>query len=331
MGKKTSRKIRPWLLMAVVILVLPFLVGFDSIARRITVIDGGKPIELRTNTESIEAVLKEAGIVLARGDSFRLRGKNTRLQDGSVIEVIRAKNFKVVRGGSELDFRSTKKTVGEALKEQGIAFGAKRVYPDVHGELKEGMRIYIVEKNEEFHYSEVPVEAPVTYKDDPYLLFGEEKVTSEGRKGKAKVIAKKEKHHGLFGHKSKKHKAQPKELGREVLEAPEDKVVHKGIKNRVKTEEGYKLYKKKMVFESTGYVATGNRTYLGLVPHRGSIAVDPRVIPFYTKMYIPGYGIGVAVDTGGAIKGKIIDLFFEDYDEAIQWGRRNVEVYFLAD
>ncbi|MEW9032758.1 MAG: 3D domain-containing protein [Planifilum fimeticola] len=50
-----------------------------------------------------------------------------------------------------------------------------------------------------------------------------------------------------------------------------------------------------------------------------------------TKIYIPGYGVGVAEDTGGAVKGNVIDLFFETRSEAIRWGRRNVTVYILKD
>lgn len=64
---------------------------------------------------------------------------------------------------------------------------------------------------------------------------------------------------------------------------------------------------------------------------RGIVAVDPRVIPYYTKMYIPGYGIAIAGDTGGAIRGNRVDLFMDSYEEAINWGRRNVEVYILGD
>ena len=48
-------------------------------------------------------------------------------------------------------------------------------------------------------------------------------------------------------------------------------------------------------------------------------------------MYIPGYGIAIAGDTGGAIRGNRVDLFMYSYDEAINWCRRNVEVYILED
>ena len=61
----------------------------------------------------------------------------------------------------------------------------------------------------------------------------------------------------------------------------------------------------------------------------GIIAVDPHVIPYGTRVYIPGYGFAVAGDTGGAIIGNRIDLFMDSYHDAISFGRRNVEMYIL--
>ena len=61
----------------------------------------------------------------------------------------------------------------------------------------------------------------------------------------------------------------------------------------------------------------------------GVVAVDPRVIPLGTKLYIEGYGYAVAEDTGGAIKGNRIDLCYTDRAKAEAFGRRNVKVYIL--
>ena len=81
-----------------------------------------------------------------------------------------------------------------------------------------------------------------------------------------------------------------------------------------------------VVFESTAYTWTGNRTASGSWPSRGTIAVDPRVIPLGTELHIEGYGPAVAADTGGAIQGQRIDLYMDSEHECIQWGRRKVEV-----
>ncbi len=79
---------------------------------------------------------------------------------------------------------------------------------------------------------------------------------------------------------------------------------------------------------SCGRYASG-RTAIGLRAGRGVAAVDPRVIPLGTRLYIEGYGPAVAADVGGAIKGGRIDLCFDTYREALSWGRRTVRVYVL--
>lgn len=70
-------------------------------------------------------------------------------------------------------------------------------------------------------------------------------------------------------------------------------------------------------------------TSIGLRAGHGIIAVDPRVIPYGTRLYIEGYGYGLAADCGGAIKGNRIDLCFNTHEEAIRFGRRPVNVYIL--
>lgn len=74
---------------------------------------------------------------------------------------------------------------------------------------------------------------------------------------------------------------------------------------------------------------TCSRTATGEVLRRGLIAVDPTVIPLGTEVYIPGYGAARAADTGGSIKGHIIDIAFDTYEEAIAFGRRNLEIYVI--
>lgn len=73
----------------------------------------------------------------------------------------------------------------------------------------------------------------------------------------------------------------------------------------------------------SGWTAIGRRAGFGIV------AVDPRVIPLGTRLYIPGYGMAIAGDTGGAIVGNRIDLGFDSLQSAIDFGRRDITVYQL--
>ena len=76
---------------------------------------------------------------------------------------------------------------------------------------------------------------------------------------------------------------------------------------------------------ATGYALKG-RTSTGVSVGYGIVAVDPSVIPLGTKMTIPGYGEGVAADTGGAMVGARIDLWFPTRAEALAWGTRTVSI-----
>ncbi|WP_010632904.1 3D domain-containing protein [Sporolactobacillus vineae] len=77
-------------------------------------------------------------------------------------------------------------------------------------------------------------------------------------------------------------------------------------------------------YNEMGRTATGYRLWKH--PRAKVIAVDPRVIPLGSKVYVPGYGTAVARDTGGAIKGKIIDVHFKTRHQAIKWGRKHVKI-----
>jgi len=92
-----------------------------------------------------------------------------------------------------------------------------------------------------------------------------------------------------------------------------------------------------MIMEATGYdpgpISCGRfasgRTAIGARATKGVAAVDPRLIPLGTRLYVEGYGPAVAADVGGAIKGRRIDLCFDTYRQALSWGRRTVRVFVL--
>ncbi|MBS4205255.1 3D domain-containing protein [Lederbergia citrea] len=115
-------------------------------------------------------------------------------------------------------------------------------------------------------------------------------------------------------------------------------------KKASKDDKNWSEYPSKKVV-ATGYTAgiesTGKNpghplyglTYSGVKVKRdlfSTIAADPKVFPLGTVLFIPGYGYGVVADTGSAIKGNIIDLFFETVDDVYnEWGKKTVEVYII--
>ena len=108
---------------------------------------------------------------------------------------------------------------------------------------------------------------------------------------------------------------------------------------RKKTEHDTELHEKAMKEGKVVYVSApaysayepgcGHYTASGTPLRRGVIAVDPSFIPVGTRVYIPGYGEAVAEDTGGAIVGNIIDVAFDTHEEALAFGRQDLEIYIL--
>jgi 3D (Asp-Asp-Asp) domain-containing protein len=90
---------------------------------------------------------------------------------------------------------------------------------------------------------------------------------------------------------------------------------------------------REMRVEATGYSpeepGLDHTTATGARAKHGVIAVDPHVIRLGTHVYVPGYGYAVAADTGGAIKGRRIDLCYDTVGEAIRWGRRHITIIIL--
>lgn len=120
-----------------------------------------------------------------------------------------------------------------------------------------------------------------------------------------------------------------------TISEPKNKVIEKGTGTIYASRSGESIkYKKKLSCEATAYTGDKN-TATGRRPVRNPnglsvIAVDPSVIPLGSKVYVDGYGYAIAADTGGAIKGNIIDLFLNSESECRRWGRRPVNLLIIA-
>ena len=122
-------------------------------------------------------------------------------------------------------------------------------------------------------------------------------------------------------------------------EAPQPKVeemsaISAPVVPMVNTGYGNVPYKAVYTMEATAYIPSDGGgsgiTASGIPAARGCVAVDTSVIPLGTRLFIPGYGIAIAADTGGAIYGNRVDLCMDTYGEAMAFGRRTVEVYVLS-
>lgn len=91
------------------------------------------------------------------------------------------------------------------------------------------------------------------------------------------------------------------------------------------------MYRKKLFMQASAYTTqdpgSGSLTKREHLLRKGLVAVDPKVIPLGTRLYIEGYGYAVADDIGSAIKGSKIDLAYESRKEALKFGRKTLTVY----
>lgn len=165
------------------------------------------------------------------------------------------------------------------------------------------------------------------YQDDPETEAGEEKVVDEGEDGKTTKI--------IRITLTKEGEEFSRDLVSVETTPAKDKKILRGTKIVWKTldsADGPIRYWKKMHVYATDYDShcpgCDDTTAIGMHAGKGVIAVDPSVIPLRSKIYIPGYGVAVAGDTGGAIKGNIIDLGFDDARTS-GWSSHFVDIYLL--
>ena len=164
------------------------------------------------------------------------------------------------------------------------------------------------------------------YKDDPEEEAGIETILEEGADGKKTTVLK------VTYYQNEEYSREV--VGTETIPS-QDKIISRGTKIIWKTldiPEGKIQYWKKMRVYATHYDSRcpgcNEWTAIGMKAGKGVIAVDPKVIKLRSKVYIPGYGMAVAGDTGGAIKGNIIDLGFNDAKTA-GWSARFTDIYLL--
>lgn len=179
------------------------------------------------------------------------------------------------------------------------------------------------------------------YQDDPETEAGEEKILEEGEDGKKVKIFKITYYKKAATSEESKPTSEVKqeEYSRELISTEitpaKDRKISRGTKivwKTLATADGEIKYWKKLRVYATHYDSRcrgcDEWTAIGMRAGKGVIAVDPKVIKMRSKVYIPGYGMAIAGDTGGAIKGNIIDLGFEDAKTA-GWSARFTDIYII--
>lgn len=249
--------------------------------------------------------------------------------------------YEIDNNGVVKTYKTSCKTVKELLSDLKIKVDDDDiVIPDLDTELKSEGKISIIKVDVKVIEKEVEAPFKTIKKKNKELTHKQSKILIQGVNGKNKV-------------KCNEYYAGDKLIKEEVIHVetivkPIDQVFEEGTKDVFTNDRGDFTARKAIKMVATAYEAgprsTGKRpgdkgygiTASGARAKRGTVAVDPRVIPLGTKLYIksltpgvPDYGFAIAQDTGGAIKGNKIDLFMDTVWECLQFGRRPVMVYIL--
>lgn len=310
-------------------------------AKLYTVADQGKLLEIKSYSNSPAEVLREAGVELRPQDDFWARGTH--------INIRRAQTIRLIIKNEEITAYSFGETVGSLLKKMQVDTQPPwQVSVSLQEKTYDGMTVYVDhrEQKEELRVCDIAYET--VFCQDPSLPEGQQEIIAAG------VCGKQEKQM-LVSYCNGVSEAETVLSEKQIL-APKAQIVAVGTGQRagqsrqypligdglLVTEQGQCLYFSYAdTYNATAYTSwvadvTGT-TACGTPARVGAVAVDPKVIPYFTKMYIVScdgvfdYGVASAEDCGGAVKGKIIDLFFDTLEECYRFGRRDITVYFLTE
>jgi uncharacterized protein YabE (DUF348 family) len=297
--------------------------------------DDGLEMELRTTAATVGQALEEAGLRLYRADRV-YPPLDTPVNPGLHLFISRALPVRITVDGQSYGTRTWAGTVAELLQEEGLTLDEQDyVAPPVQTLLRPDMAIRVVRVTaiEVGEQSTIPYEK--RQEPDPELELDQYRLRP-GQEGLLQTVTRITYEDG--------QEVKREFLGEEVTREPVDEVFYYGTRVVVRTLETadgtIEYWRKLRVLATSYYPGTCDKspgdpgygiTYTGRRATRGVIAVDPRYIRLHTRMYVPGYGFGAAEDIGGRIRGRHIDVCFDDADRGRGlWDTHYVDVYLLT-
>ena len=301
-------------------------------ATPITVLDGDRVEQLRSAALTVGEALQDQGIALYEGDSVD-PVPQAPVSEGLIVRIERSLPVTLVVGGQGRMTRSREETVDALLDESAVSLNdLDYVLPSLDAALVHDLLVRVVRVIEERYVQEIPIAFETIYQPDPGVEIDNQQIVSWGREGA-------ERRQVLVHYEDQAETSRVEEeiwIERE----PRDRIIEYGTKiilRQLDTPAGPISYWRKLRILATSYNAptagkpadhpTYGITRLGWRARKGIIAVDPRVINMEQDMYVSDYGLGVAADTGGAIKWRRIDLCYDD-DNLVLW-KKWVDVYLL--
>jgi len=318
-GKLSLKRVGISLAIAALVLGLSY---YFWALKTVTIVDADSQLEVRTFASTVKELLQQEKVALGSEDIVK-PNLATPLKEGMTVTIVRAIPVRVEEKGTVKIVYVAEPTVPKVLTLANIALTPLDLVEhnlEKHEEKDKYLKITHIE--EEKIEQTFDVDFPVKREPDQLLAQGETKVIQAGEKGLVKETI-------VITYVDGKE-AKREIVNREVVKEPKTKIIAYGTREKKIMQASRDLQgRKNILMEATAYTHTGHRTATGIEPYRGVVAVDPKVIPLGTKLYVEDYGYGEALDIGSSIKGNRIDLFFETEAECLNWGRRDVQVYIL--
>ena len=351
---------KPYMLLAAMTAVTLLSVTFLDVATKaVSISDGDEVTTVYTLSGDADTILDEAGVKLDNADEYRFSG----FENGTgSITLMRAFFVTVDANGKTYKLETTGGSVEDALKEAGIKLDEDDLINyALDADLSSDMAIVVTDVDYKTEIKEVvlPFSTKTVYSSS--LNEGTVKTTA-GKTGiKAVTYRYKLVNGEIVGTEvideviNKEAVAAVKTVGTKKVTTVTPTVnnsaanTYSSIKSKCVSgldpaadfaldANGIPVnYTKKISGKASAYTWTGNRTCTGKVPRTGYIAVNTKIIPLHTKMFIRCsdgsyiYGYAVAEDTGGFAKttNRVVDMYFNTRSECIQFGVRTVDIYIL--
>ena len=319
---------------AAVCLILATSYFYSAMKKEITIEDIDEVIVLSTFKNTVEDVFEENSIKIKPQDKVSL-DIGTKLLDGMSIKISRAREITINSDGKDVVLLTTAPDVLSALGEARIQLGEKdRVTPELDTAITGNTKIDVIRVEEKIVKQEMKMEFTNQINKSDKLDKGIVTVVKKGSPGLKELAIK-----VIFenGKETRREIAEEK-----IIKEPVNGIIEEGTRTTFISSRGQVTrFVRALKMTATAYDATFEScgkhpdnpnygiTYTGLKVRPGIVAVDPKVIPLGTYLYVEGYGEALAADIGGAIKGNRIDLYYELPKDVARYGKRTVKVYVL--
>jgi uncharacterized protein YabE (DUF348 family) len=299
----------------------------------ISVQDDSIPISFYTTAQTVGEALFEKNMTIYAGDRI-FPSLGALVTPGLAIYIERSKPVLLDVGGDARLLRTRRETVQELLEAEQVAMGPRDyLVPDPRTAITRDMKVSIVRVIEEHFIEETPIPFQARWEADSTMEIDDRYTAHWGTEG-----AERRRFRVHYENNIQTYQVEEEEW---IARRPLDRVIKYGtmiVPRSIDTPEGSFAYWRKIRMLATAYspstagVSVTARYYgitrMGLRATKGIVAIDPSVINLGQKVYVPDYGVAVAGDTGGRIKGRRIDLCYDD-DNLVGWYRW-VDVYVLA-